>query len=297
MELSEGEWREKIDFFKKSLSPCQLCPRRCGARRNEKEKGFCNAAGQVKIASFNLHFGEEPPISGTNGSGTVFFAGCPLKCVFCQNYPISHLANGQFYTIDGLADIFLHLQKRGAHNINLVSPTPYYFHIVAALYRACRRGLKIPIVNNTGGYERREVIGMLKGVVDVYLPDFKYDTVEIARRFSGAADYRQYAVSAIEEMVAQVGELVTDSSGIARKGVIIRHLILPGCTKNSRRVLKSMAASTFRHINLSLMAQYFPAYKAAGTSIDRRLTPEEYTEVKEYALSLNLDNGWFQDLE
>lgn len=294
--LSKGEWQEKVEYFGDGYNPCNLCPRRCGARRKNDQEGFCGAGREVKIASFNLHFGEEPPISGTRGSGTVFFSGCPLKCIFCQNYPISHLGNGTFYSIDELADIFIDLQRRGAHNINLVSPTPYYYHFVKALFLACRKGLTIPVVNNTGSYERLETVRMLKGVIDIYLPDFKYTSSRVSRRFSGVDDYREYAFPAIQEMISQVGELVTDRNGTAQKGVIIRHLVLPSFTDNSRRVLETIAASTLRDVSLSVMGQYFPAFKAVGECIDRRITKDEYTEIKEYALSLGLENGWFQEL-
>lgn len=293
--LSKAEWDEKIAFFKENYSPCNLCPGRCGVDRINKKQGVCSASDKVKIASYNLHSGEEPPISGEKGSGTVFFSGCTLKCMFCQNYPISHLYNGKFYSVEELGEIFLNLQGRGAHNINFVSPTPYLFHIVKALEVAHKKGLHIPIVYNTSGYERSEIIKKLGNVIDIYLPDFKYYDDRLSRKFSGVKNYVENAYSAIAEMYAQVGDLLTDEDGIARRGVIIRHLILPGVTGNSKKVLKKIAESRFKDAHLSLMSQYFPAYKAAHhPEINRRILPGEYSEVEEYALFLGFSKGWFQ---
>jgi len=242
--------------------------------------------------------GEEPPITGSCGSGTIFFSGCTLKCVFCQNYPISHLFNGTVYTIEQLARIMLNLQKRGAHNINLVSPTPYLYHFVAALDIAAQNGLNIPIAYNTSGYERPEIIRLLDGLIDIYMPDIKYVDENLPRRFSGVSDYFQFDYPAVMEMFDQVGELQTDPNGVAQRGLIIRHLILPGEIENSKAVLKIIADSPFKTCHLSLMSQYFPAYKAADTTgINRRLTEAEYEEVKDFALRLGLETGWFQDLD
>lgn len=252
---------------------------------------------EVKIASYNLHYGEEPPVSGTRGSGTVFFSGCPMKCVFCQNYPISHLFNGRFYSIEELADIFLNLQERGAHNINFVSPTPYLYHIARALHIARGKGLEIPIVYNTSGYERPEIIKALNHVVDVYMPDLKYHDNSLSAAFSEVSDYFENAYPAIEEMFRQTGELQMDEKGIACQGMILRHLILPGQVENSKEVLEIISQSPFKKASLSLMNQYFPAYQAAEIpGINRRIRPKEYEEVKAYALSLGLTNGWFQEL-
>jgi putative pyruvate formate lyase activating enzyme len=292
-----GRRRLMIEFFKENFSPCCLCPRQCRAEREKNKQGVCGAVKEVKLASYNLHYGEEPPVSGTRGSGTVFFSGCPMKCVFCQNYPISHLFNGRFYSIEELADIFLNLQERGAHNINFVSPTPYLYHIVRALPIAWRKGLEIPIVYNTSGYERPEIIKALNHVVDVYMPDLKYHDNSLSPTFSEVNDYFEHAYPAIEEMFKQAGELQVDEAGIARKGMILRHLILPGQVENSKKVLKIISQSSFKNASLSLMSQYFPAYQAAKIpGINRRVQPEEYEDVKNYALSLNLTNGWFQEL-
>ncbi len=295
--LTDDQWQEKLAFFKERYSPCGLCPRQCGVLRELDQSGVCHARKNVKIASSNLHYGEEPPISGERGSGTLFFSGCTLKCLFCQNYPISHLYNGIFYTIEQLSSLMLNLQERGAHNINLVSPTPYLYHFVHALYFASQQGLTIPIVYNTSGYERVEIISGLSGLIDIYMPDLKYLDQELSRRLSGRSDYFEYAYPAILEMNDQVGEWVEDEDGIAERGMVIRHLIIPGQVENSKQVLKTIASSPFKHSHLSLMSQYFPAHKAPETpGIDRRLTHEEYAIVKDYAIALGFDNGWFQDL-
>jgi putative pyruvate formate lyase activating enzyme len=294
--LSEQEWQEKIDFFKTNYSPCCLCPRQCRADRENNKAGVCGALKDVKVASYNIHTGEEPPVSGTSGSGTVFFSGCTLKCVFCQNYPISHLLNGQFYSIQELADIFLNLQERGVHNINLVTATPYLYHFVHALYLAQKKGLTIPIVYNTSGYERLEIVKGLNQLVDVYMPDLKYVDSEMSRKYTGVDNYFEYAYPAVTEMFNQVGLLQVDEKGIAAKGFILRHLILPGHIENSKKVLEIIGETPFRDCHLSLMSQYFPAHKAPEhPGINRRLSLEEYWDVEEYALQLHFSNGWFQD--
>jgi putative pyruvate formate lyase activating enzyme len=300
--LSPADWRQKRDFFHASYSPCRLCPRQCAADRESNQPGICQALKAVKIASHNLHGGEEPPISGIRGSGTIFFSGCTLKCLFCQNYPLSQLFHGEFYSNSQLAAFFLSLQKRGAHNINLVSPTPYLHHLLSALEMASSQGLDIPLVYNTSGYERAEVIEQLRGIVDIYLPDFKYGPTEECRqlglKLSGVNNYFENAVVAIAEMFHQTGPLSLDGQGVAVRGTIIRHLIIPGQTANSLAVLQAIAASPFRDTHLSLMSQYFPAYRAPDCPpFNRRLQADEYRQVKQAALSLGIENGWFQDLD
>ncbi len=296
MQLTPTEWETKIEYFKKAFSPCKLCPRECGADRGNNLPGICQAGNQVKIASYSLHFGEEPPISGSAGSGTIFFSGCTLKCHFCQNYPISQLNNGEFYDLDQLAGIMLYLQKKGAHNINLVSPTPHLTHFVRALYRAFKKGLYIPIVYNTSGYERVEIVKHLHHLVDIYMPDFKYSDDSLALRLSGVKNYVIHARESIIEMYRQTGDLTSDDHGIAKSGLLIRHLILPGQVKNSKDVFRTMAEDGLKSTYLSLMSQYFPAYRACDKDLNRRITPEEYREVKAYALSMGFSNGWFQDI-
>jgi putative pyruvate formate lyase activating enzyme len=300
--LSPADWQSKAEFFKNAFSPCRLCPRQCGAERASGRSGACQAVRDAKVAAHNLHFGEEPPVSGSLGSGTVFFSGCTLQCLFCQNYPISQLCHGEFYSIEQLAGIFIGLQKRGAHNINLVSPTPYLFHVVAALQIAARLGLNIPLVYNASGYERAEVIAWLADIVDIYLPDLKYSPAEDSRqlglKLSGVNDYCENAAAAIAEMFRQTGPLQVNEDGIAVRGTIIRHLIIPGQTANSLAVLRTIAASPFRYAHLSLMSQYFPAHRAPDCPpFDRRLRPEEYHEVRDEALRLGFADGWFQEMD
>lgn len=300
--LDAAAWKRKREFFAASFSPCRLCPRGCRAERSAGKQGTCHAGAEARIASHNLHFGEEPPFSGERGSGTVFFSGCTLKCLFCQNYPISQFAHGEPHSVEQLAGVFLTLQKRGAHNINLVSPTPYLRHVVDALEIAAGRGLRIPFVYNTSGYERAEVVAQLQGIIDVYLPDLKYgssaEARRLARELSGAGDYFDSAVPAIAEMFRQTGPLQLDGEGIAVRGTVIRHLIIPGHTGNSVEVLHAIAASPFRGAWLSLMSQYFPAHLAPDRPpCDRRLLPEEWRRVRDEALRLGLDEGWFQELD
>ena len=299
--LSPADWQGKRDYFKGSFSPCRLCPRQCGAEREGGRPGACQAVREAKVASHNLHCGEEPPISGSRGSGTVFFSGCTLKCLFCQNYPISQFGHGEFVPLEQLVGIFLGLQKRGAHNINLVSPTPYLHHVVAALEIASRQGLSIPLVYNTSGYERAEMIAGLAGIVDIYLPDLKYgpgaDSRQLGLTLSGVDDYFENATAAIAEMFRQTGPLQVDADDIAMRGTVIRHLIIPGQTANSIAALRAMAAGPFRSAWLSLMSQYFPAHRAPDCPpFDRRLHAEEYREVHDEALRLGLEDGWFQEL-
>lgn len=302
LSLGGADWRRKKTFFAEQFSPCRLCPRQCGAGRLQDRPGVCHVARDAKIASHNLHFGEEPPISGERGSGAIFFSGCTLRCLFCQNYPISQLAHGEFRSSEQLAAIFLSLQRRGAHNINLVSPTPYLYHIVSALEIARAEGLRLPLVYNTSGYERAEVVAHLEGIVDIYLPDLKYGPAESSRRLglelSGVKDYFEHAFAAIDEMFRQAGPLAIDDGGIAVRGTVIRHLIIPGHAKNSLDVLRAIAAAPFRNAWLSLMSQYFPAHRAPGRPpFDRRLHVDEWRQVRDEALKLGLEDGWFQEME
>ncbi|MCU0237420.1 MAG: radical SAM protein [Acidobacteria bacterium] len=300
--LGVAAWARKKEFFSARFSPCRLCPRQCGAERLDDRPGACHAARQAQVAAHNLHFGEEPPISGERGSGTIFFSGCTLKCLFCQNFPISQLAHGEALSVEQLAGMFLSLQKRGAHNINLVSPTPYLHHVVDALEIASARGLNIPFVYNTSGYECAEVVAQLEGIVDIYLPDLKYGPADHSRRLgfalSGVRDYFDQALPALQEMFRQAGPLQLDGKGIAVRGMVVRHLIIPGHTANSIAALRAMAASPFREAWLSLMSQYFPAHLAPGrTPFDRRLHADEWREVRDEALRLGLEEGWFQEIE
>ncbi len=283
-----------IKGLKSLLKPCRTCPRECRIDRFTSDRGFCRTGYLPKVASYNLHFGEEPPISGFRGSGTIFFSGCPMRCVFCQNYPISQYVNGNEVSIRKLAEYMIILQRKGAHNINFVTPTHFVPQMVEALSIAVEMGLNIPIVYNSGGYERVEVLKIIDGIVDIYMPDMKYGSDEMAKRYSGVPDYVGINRRAIEEMFRQVGNLVIDRNGIAKRGLLIRHLVLPENIANTETVLEFIS-SLSKNIYISLMSQYFPAYRAPEIpEISRRLTKEEY----DYAVGLldkyGLKNGWIQ---
>lgn len=325
------------------LRNCTLCPRRCGNDRTAGEPGYCGAGARPKLARASLHFGEEPCLSGTRGSGTVFFSHCNLRCVFCQNHPISQggagrEVTGREVTVDELAETFLGLQRDGAHNINLVSPTPYLPMIAEAVAAARRQGLRLPIVHNSNGYETVEAIGLLRGTVDVYLPDFKYGpeatppeaTAKIpstpataagesaaaaahplvvaanpptlrrspaSLRYSAAPHYFEIASQAIAAMAAQVGPAEFDDNGLIRRGVIVRHLVLPGMIEDSKRILRWIKENLPEGVLLSLMSQYTPLYRAARyPEINRRLSLVEYSEVLDFCVNTGLTDGFAQDL-
>lgn len=272
---------------------CNLCPRKCNAIRNEGVgKGFCGLSDNLKVARIAPHMWEEPPISGSKGSGAVFFSSCTLRCVFCQNYEISAKNRGTVITPEKLADEFKRLEESGVHNINLVSPTPYVNLIKDALdiYKP-----SVPIVYNSSGYERKSTIDSLIGYVDIYLPDFKYSDNDLAKNYSKAPDYVKIAADAIDIMIKQVGENEYDENGIMKKGVIIRHLVLPNHTKNSIGVL-DIINDKFKNTPVSLMGQYVPVHKAKDFSkLNRRITNREYNKVKNYMIELGL-NGFTQEL-
>ena len=236
----------------KLLENCKLCPRQCGVDRNTGVNGYCGMTAEVKIARASLHMWEEPCISGTNGSGTVFFTGCPMKCVFCQNRQIAIGSTGMKVSIKRLAEIFLELQKKGAHNINLVTPTHYVPQIVEALKSAKQKGLFIPIVYNTGSYEKVETLRLLEGLVDIWLPDCKYYDKELAARYSNAADYFEVANAAIAEMVRQAGEPIFED-GLMKRGVIVRHMVLPGQTRDSRKIIEELYKQYGDGLYISIM--------------------------------------------
>ena len=273
---------------------CALCPRKCKAvRKSENGNGYCRMGTMPRIARIAPHYWEEPCISGTKGSGTIFFSGCVLSCVFCQNSKISRNGYGRTVTVDELSEYFRQLEDQGVHNINLVSPTPYVDSIISAFekYRP-----KIPVVYNTGGYERAETIKRLKGIVDIYLPDLKYIRSDLSLKYSGASDYFEYASSAIKEMVVQTGDPVFDENGILQKGTVIRHLILPQNTKNSIEVLDYIDKTYGNSVLVSLMGQYVPLGNAAlFPEINRKITKREYEKVLNFLESTDLD-GFAQDL-
>ncbi len=275
------------------LSCCTLCPRKCGADRNSSA-GFCGCGTNIKAAKAQLHFWEEPCISGENGSGAVFFSGCTLRCVFCQNYEISTGSRGREISVERLSEIFLELQSRGAHNINLVNPTHYVPQIINALDKA-KPELKIPVVYNCGGYERTETLKMLEGYIDIYLPDFKYISSEISQKYSAAADYARYAEEAVKEMHRQQPELVWNGS-ILEKGLIIRHLVLPGCRHDSIAVTDKIHEILPDGSYLfSLMSQYTPIENCRNyPEINRRVTTFEYKSVLKRVQKLGI-NGFSQE--
>lgn len=279
------------------LDSCTLCPHNCKVNRLEGKKGRCKCDNTLKIALASLHMFEEPCISGTNGSGTVFFTNCNLNCIYCQNYEISQGGKGKEITIQTLADIFIKQQEKGAHNINLVTPTMYVYQIIEAIKIARKNGLKIPIIYNSNGYENVETIKMLNGYIDVYLPDLKYYTNELSKKYSNVDNYFEVATNAIKEMYSQVGNAIFDDNGIIQKGVIIRHLVLPNHIQNTKNILKWINENMPKDIYVSVMAQYFPTYKAKSDSlINRKLNKKEYKEVFNYLYSLDLQNGYIQEL-
>lgn len=277
------------------ISKCEICPRKCKVNRYEK-KGYCRCDDKVRIALVSKHYFEEPCISGRNGSGTIFFSNCNLNCVFCQNHDISHGGKGIDVTVERLAEIMLEQQERGANNINLVTPTMYVEQIIKAIDIAKDGGLNIPIVYNTNGYEEVETIKKLNGYIDIYLPDFKYFTNELAIKYSKAPNYFEKVTSSLLEMQSQFDEYVFDGE-IMKKGMIVRHLVLPNHIQNSKNVLKWIKENLREDIYVSVMAQYFPTYKAIGDElIGRKLSFSEYRKIEQYFYGLDIKNGYIQDL-
>lgn len=279
------------------LSCCKLCPHNCKVNRIKGIKGRCKSSAKVKIALASLHYFEEPCISGKNGSGTVFFSNCNLNCIFCQNYEISQQGKGKQIEIEELANIFLELQQKGANNINLVTPTSYVYHIIEALDIAKKKGLNIPIIYNTNGYEKEETIELLNGYVDVYLPDLKYYSNKLSKKYSNIDNYFEISTKAIKKMYEQVGAPVFNEDGIIQKGVIIRHLVLPNHILNSKHILKWIKQNIPNDVYVSIMAQYFPTYEARNNEmLNRKLTKKEYKEIENFLYSIDLENGYIQEL-
>ena len=279
------------------LEKCKLCPHNCEANRNDGKIGRCRSNDKIKIALYSTHNFEEPCVSGKKGSGTVFFSNCNLNCVFCQNYEISQLGKGKEISIEELSEIFLKQQENEVENINLVTPTSYVPQIIEAIKLARKKGLNIPIIYNTNGYENIETIKMLEGYIDVYLPDFKYAENETAKKFSKIDNYFETATKVIKEMIKQVGIPKLDENGIIKKGVMIRHLVLPNNIENSKKVLKWIVENLPKEIYISVMAQYFPTYKAKEMNeINRKLTKEEWKQIEDYIDELEIENGYVQEL-
>ncbi|MBQ9854139.1 MAG: radical SAM protein [Bacilli bacterium] len=277
------------------LNCCKLCPKNCGVNRNKQELGFCKASNKLKIAKYSLHMWEEPCISGEKGSGTIFFSNCNLKCIFCQNYYISTLNNGEYYTVEEFANICIELQNRGANNINLVTPTHYVPLIVDGLKIAKKKGLTIPIIYNSSAYENIETIKLLNGIVDVYLPDLKYINDEISKKYSGIDDYFKYASLAIEEMYKQQTKCLFNTDGIIEKGVIVRHLLLPNMEEDSKKILKYLYTKYKDNIYISIMNQYTPIRCLKYKELNDKVSERVYDEVIDYAWNLGIRNAFTQE--
>lgn len=286
-----------MDRNLQKLKQCEICPHKCKVNRINGEIGRCNSGKKVKIALYSTHKFEEPCISGKKGSGTIFFSNCNLNCIYCQNYEISQLGKGREIEIEELANIMIKQQNRGVENINLVTPTSYVVQIIEAIKIAKDKGLKIPIVYNTNGYENVETLKLLDGFIDIYLPDFKYYYSKLGEKYSKVKNYFNITVNAIQEMYRQVGRPQINDEGIIQKGVIIRHLVLPNHIENSKKILKWIKENMNDNVYVSIMAQYFPTYKAKeNDKLNRKLTKEEYEEIIDYVYSINLSNGYMQDL-
>ena len=277
------------------MTSCHICPRNCNVDRTAA-KGFCGCSFVVRVARAALHYDEEPCISGTNGSGTIFFSGCNLKCIFCQNMVLTDGTVGEIFSVPRIVETMLKLQALGAHNINLVTPTPHKAAIVEAIHTAKANGLSIPIVYNTNAYETVETIRAYEGLVDVYLPDLKYVDPRLSLKFSRASDYFDTAIQAIDEMYRQVGPMMIDENGIAKKGVRIRHLVLPGCVFDTRSVLDAIKERFGVDCPISLMSQFTPIPECTVKPLDRPLTAREYESALAYCISLGFKNVYMQEL-
>ena len=291
-----GELLQRVREAYRRLAFCDLCPHECGVNRIKGERGICGAGLKPKIASANVHRGEEPPISGTKGSGTVFFSGCSLKCAFCQNFPISQFGNGEELTTVELAARMLKLQRQGVHNINCVTPTHFLPQILAALWLAIPQGFSLPLLWNSSGYEKVNALLLLAGVVDIYLPDMKYCDDVHAVEISAAPEYCFINRTAVTEMLRQVGHLQVDGNGIAARGLIVRHLVLPGGRAGSVETLQWIAAHLGQETHIALMSQYFAAHEALKMSgMEHRITVDEYDQAVAALEEAGLNNGWVQD--
>ena len=281
----------------KELEKCEICPHKCKINRNIGIKGRCRCDDRIKIALASVHNYEEPCLSEINGSGTIFFTNCNLNCIYCQNYEISQMEKGKDVTIEELAKIMIKQQLKGVNNINLVTPTMYAYQIIEAIKIARKNGLHIPIIYNTNGYENIKTINALDGYIDIYLPDLKYYSNDICRKYSKIDNYFEIATSAIKEMYRQVGSAKFDENGIMQKGLIIRHLILPNHIQNTKHILKWIKENMPNDVYVSIMAQYFPTYKAKEDELlNRKINKKEYKEVENYLYTLGLENGYMQEL-
>lgn len=279
------------------LKQCKICPHNCNVNRLNGKIGRCKCTDKIKIALASVHNYEEPCISGINGSGTIFFSNCNMNCIYCQNYEISQLGKGKEISIKELADIFINQQEKGVNNINLVTPTMYAFQIIEAIKLAKKNGLIIPIIYNTNGYEKIETLKALQGYIDVYLPDLKYYSNKLSIKYSKVNNYFSVATEAIKEMYRQVGTPKFNEDGIMQRGIIIRHLVLPNHIQNSKNILKWIKENMPQDVYVSIMAQYFPTYKAKEDELlNRKLTKKEYKEIENFLYTLDLKNGYIQEL-
>ena len=291
-----GELHARAQQSFELLRSCSLCPRNCGVDRLAGERGYCQAGSAVKVSRFIIHIGEEPPISGTCGSGTIFFSHCNLRCLICQNEQISLDGDGQMMAPVDLAQGMLELQNKGVHNINLVTPSHFLPWILEALCIASDAGLRLPVVYNSGGYENLESLYLLDGVVDIYLPDAKYSDGDLAKTISNAPDYPEVNAVSLREMFRQSGHLQMDDRGIAKKGLIIRHLVLPGYIDNSKGVLQMIARTIGTGASISLMSQYFATNRVQHIDgLNRAVSPEEYRACVTTLLDMGFDDGWVQE--
>lgn len=280
------------------LEKCEMCPHRCGINRLDNQIGRCKSKDTVKIAKVSIHYYEEPCISGNKGSGTVFFSNCNLNCIYCQNFEISQEGLGKEFTIEELVEIFLNQQRNGVNNINLVTPTSYVIQIIEAIKIARKKGLKIPIIYNTNCYENVEIIKMLDGYIDIYLPDLKYGDNDLGVKYSGVKNYFEIATKALKEMCRQIKETEFSSDSIMKKGIIVRHLILPNNIENTKNVLNWIDNNLPKHVMVSVMAQYFPTYKAKNNDeLNRKISKREFKIIEDYLFKLNIENGYIQGLE
>lgn len=285
-------------MWKDKLKDCTLCPRECHVDRTIGQTGFCKMTDKIMVARAALHMWEEPCISGEEGSGTVFFSGCAMGCIFCQNQNIANGSAGKIITVERLADIFLELQEKGANNINLVTPSHYVIQIIDSIQLAREKGLMLPIVYNCSGYEKIETIRLLEGFVDIYLPDFKYMDEKIAQRYSNCKSYFYYTSEAIKEMVRQVKEPIFDQRGMMKKGIIVRHLALPGYLSDSKNIIKYLYETFGDSIYISIMNQFTPLPNISKyPELNRRITENEYEELVDYAIDLGVENGFIQEGE
>jgi putative pyruvate formate lyase activating enzyme len=293
-----GRPEDIIEKAYELLSPCSVCPRQCGAfRLDDDRSGECKTGFNPWVSSANLHFGEEPPISGYSGSGTIFFSNCNLSCKYCQNYPISQYGEGQEVTVEQLSDLMIKLQKRGAHNVNWVTPTHVVPQAVKAFFLAREKGFNLPIVYNSSGYDRVETLRLLEGIVDIYMPDMRYNDGAVSEMLSGAGDYPEVNRAAIKEMHRQVGDLIIGEDGVAVRGLLIRHLVLPEGYSGSEGIFKFVADEISKDTYISLMSQYFPAYRAVeDPRLNRRIRKSEYKKAVKAFRDAGLSEGYLQSV-